>query len=424
MSNTVFLFPNLTGHLNPTLQIAKEQSESGNKVYYASSMDTMPFAKKHGYEFFAMNSLPFAIGMEDALHDTKKEKWLESLMDRHSGKSYKLRKADIERLVNELDPAVIFLDEFNYSDFILLYSFMEGRRIILLQTKFPMYFSEKVPPLNSYAYPEDNVKWLWRRYFMKRNLKELWSKFKYLGKSDLSILKQKFKENGLPQKYAINTIKVFRPSFNNLEEWFLVKKELDFKEQELLPWQKYIEPVIDLERKEEITEACQKFVEHAISNTQNKLIYCSLGTVLKTHAKGKEKQVLKFFQNLVDLAEGNLNWYFYVVVEKDFIRKLKSKSTNIKLVEYALQIYLLKQADLFITHAGMGSVNEAYSLKVPMLVVPLNKKWDQNGTAARMVYHGYGEKADLKDSKEELKKKIQVFLSELSPLHDECSGVI
>lgn len=409
MPNTVFLFPNLTGHLNPTLQIAKEQSESGNKVYYASTMDMMPFAKKHGYEFYALNSLPFAMGMEDALHDTKKEKWLESLLDRYSDKSYRQRKADISRLVKELDPEVIFLDEFNYSDFILLYPFMEGRRIVLLQTKFPMYFNEKVPPLNSYAFPGDNVKWLWQRYFIKRNLKVLWSNIKYLGKSDLSILKQKFKENGVSQKYEINTQKVFRPTFNNLEEWFLVKKELDFQEQKLLPWQKYVEPLFDLKRKEEITESCKKFVEHAKSNTQNKLIYCSLGTVLKTHAKGKEKQVLKFFQNLIALAEENLNWYFYAVVEKEFLNELKPQSPNIKLLEYAPQIYLLNNADLFITHAGMGSVNEAFCINVPMLVVPLNNKWDQNGTAARVVYKGLGQKADLKDSKEVLRKNISSF---------------
>jgi len=330
METTVFLFPNLTGHLNPTLQIAKEHSQKGNKVYYASTIDVLPFSKKHGFEHYSLNSLPFATGMEDAIHDAKKEKWLESLIDRHTDKSYKERKKDIERLIKDLDPKWIFLDEFNYSDFILLYPFMKGRRIVLLQTKFPMYYNEQVPPLNTYAFPGKGAKSLWRKYFFKRNMKEIWGWLKYFGKSDLSILRHKFKENDLPEKYTINRQKVFKPTFRNLEEWFLVKEELDFKEQKLETWQKYVEPEIDINRAEEISESCKSFVAKAKSKPEYKLIYCSLGTVLKTHTKGKEKIVLAFFQNLIDLAAEQPNYWFYIAVEKEYLKNLKPKSNGVR----------------------------------------------------------------------------------------------
>jgi UDP:flavonoid glycosyltransferase YjiC (YdhE family) len=406
----VFLFPNLTGHLNPTLQIAKEYFSKGYKVIYASTMDVMPFAKKHSYDFYAMNSLAFGTGMEDAIHDSKKEKWLESLIDRHSDKSYKQRKLDIEKLILEVNPEWIFLDEFNYSDFILLYPHKRERRIVLLQTKFPMYYSEVVPPLNTYAFPGKKAKGLWRKYFFKRNFKEAWSKIKYLGKSDLSILKEKFKENGLPEKYAINTQKVFRPTFKNLEEWFLVKKELDFKEQKLEPWQKYVEPQIDLNRKEDISESCKSFITWAKANSGNKLIYCSLGTVLKTHTKGKEKVALAFFQNLIDIAAEKENYWFYIAVDASYLKSLKPRSANIKLVPFAPQMYLLKHANLFLTHAGPGSVFEGVIAKTPMLLFPLNKKWDQNGTAARVVYHGLGIKSNLHIKRSELLFQLNLIL--------------
>ena len=41
-----------------------------------------------------------------------------------------------------------------------------------------------------------------------------------------------------------------------------------------------------------------------------------------------------------------------------------------------------------------------------MLLFPLNNKWDQNGTAARVVYHGLGLKSDLNENKEKLIAKI------------------
>jgi UDP:flavonoid glycosyltransferase YjiC (YdhE family) len=110
LKTIVFLFPNLTGHLNPTLQIAAEHKEVGDKVFYAGTFDVIPFTKKHGYDFYSLNSLPFATGFEDAIHEDKKEKWLESLLDRYSDKSYKQRKADINGLINELNPDLIFLE--------------------------------------------------------------------------------------------------------------------------------------------------------------------------------------------------------------------------------------------------------------------------------------------------------------------------
>jgi hypothetical protein len=55
------------------------------------------------------------------------------------------------------------------------------------------------------------------------------------------MLRQKFKEQKIHQKFQINTQKVFNPTFNNVEEWFLIPQELDFPQQQLLPWQKYVD---------------------------------------------------------------------------------------------------------------------------------------------------------------------------------------
>jgi len=70
------------------------------------------------------------------------------------------------------------------------------------------------------------------------------------------------------------------------------------------------------------------------------------------------------------------------------------------------------KANLFLTHSGNGSVLEAIHFKVPMLLFPLNDKWDQNGTAARMVYHGLGLKSKLNENKEILKTQIFEILQD------------
>jgi zeaxanthin glucosyltransferase len=52
-----------------------------------------------------------------------------------------------------------------------------------------------------------------------------------------------------------------------------------------------------------------------------------------------------------------------------------------------------------------------------MLVLPLNNQWDQNGDAARVVYHGLGIKANLQDTKEVIQKMINELLN--NPIYQQ-----
>lgn len=252
MKTVAFLCQNLTGHLNPTVKLAQYYQKEGFEIFYGSTHDTLAFTQKNGFNFYPLNSLPFATGLEDILHENQQEKWLESLVDRHTDKLYNLRKKEIERLIEDLNPDLIFLDEFNYSDFILLYPFLEKRKLVILQTKFPMYYNKEVPPLNTFAFPSKEAERLWKRHFRKRNWLFFWDYLKFFGKNDLDLLRRKFKLQAIPETFQINDKKVFKPTFNNVEEWFLVPQEFDFKEQILLPWQRYFGPLIDLNRNENI----------------------------------------------------------------------------------------------------------------------------------------------------------------------------
>jgi UDP:flavonoid glycosyltransferase YjiC (YdhE family) len=54
------------------------------------------------------------------------------------------------------------------------------------------------------------------------------------------------------------------------------------------------------------------------------------------------------------------------------------------------QLRVLAEADVFITHAGFGSIKEAIYYGVPMLAYPLDPHYDQNGNALKLEYHGLG----------------------------------
>ncbi len=411
MKTAIFLFPALMGHLNPTIKLAQFYKKEGYDVYYCGTHEMVGFTQKHSFQFHAMNTISFALGFEDLLHENKKEKWLESLVDRHSNKLYNLRKKEIENLIKTVNPDLIFLDEFNYSDFILLYPFLEKRRLVILQTKFPMYYSQAVPPLNTFAFPNTDAEKLWKAYFRKYKWRSFLNDLKFFGKSDLSILKQKFKEQKIPAKFQINTQKVFKPTFNNVEEWFLIPKELDFPEQQLLPWQRYVGPMIITDRQETLEPIYLNFIKRKDAHENSKLLYCSLGTVLKSHLVHRKGNINTFFNALIDIASENPTLYFVITLEKNMRLGLKTKSENIIFLDYAPQMDILSKTDIFLTHAGPGSVFEAIMQATPLLLFPLNDKWDQNGTAARVVYHGLGIKADLDDSKLTIENTINELLN-------------
>jgi UDP:flavonoid glycosyltransferase YjiC (YdhE family) len=412
MKKVVFLFPNLAGHLNPSIQIAESYKRNDFCVYYACTSDIIPFVKKNGFEYYELNSVPFASSYDDVLNENKKEKWLEILIDRFSDKIYKQRKHDIEKMLVELEPECIFLDEFNFSDFILIHSFNQSIKVVLLQNKFPMYYNEVVPPLNTFAFPGKNTKRLWQLYFLKRRLRLIWTSIKYFGRNDLQILKKKFRSHNLPAKYSINIDKAFLPTFYNLEEWFLVPEKLDFKQQKLFAWQKYISPAVDFERSEEISEDCRKFVDACQTGEGNRLIYCSLGSVLTAHSKGKEEKVISFFYRLVNIAKKNSNYYVCLCAEKKYHSQLQVTVKNLLILSSAPQLFFLKNADLFITHGGTNSIIEAEKFRVKQMVIILNSKWDHNGNAARVLYYNLGRKLDLTSDEQKIEKAITDYLEE------------
>ena len=402
MKTVVFLCQNLAGHLKPTILLAKEFQNRGFKVYYAGLVDLIHFTNTNCFEYYPLNSLPYAVGFDSIIHHGKREKWLESLIDRFSNKRYKHRKIEIEKLFQEIDPDWIFLDEFNYTDFIFCYPYKRGKRIIQLQTKFPDYKNIHIPPSSLYAFPGNQVPYLWSKYLLKKSLKVFYENVIYFGRSDYSLLKNAIRTLNIDSKFQINNEKTFMPTFSHVEEWFLAPKELDFNEQFLNPWQHYIGPMVNLNKSELMDSTYVAFLTKKNENPINRLIYCSLGTVLKSHLYGKSKLGQKFFQNLIKIANDTPQYYIIISLEKDlqrlYLSGFEGDLGNVLLVNYAPQFEVLKQCDLFLTHAGLGSIIESILTSTPMLLFPLNNRWDQNGNAARIVFKGMGRKCNLNDS--------------------------
>lgn len=105
-----------------------------------------------------------------------------------------------------------------------------------------------------------------------------------------------------------------------------------------------------------------------------KVIYISMGTVL-----GKTAD---FFNMCIDAFRDFDGKVVIAAGEKSDYADVKEVPEHFIIAPYVPQLEVLKEADVFITHGGMNSVNEGIHYRVPMVVLPHDK--DQPMIAQRL----------------------------------------
>ncbi|WP_328874449.1 glycosyltransferase [Streptomyces sp. NBC_00287] len=110
------------------------------------------------------------------------------------------------------------------------------------------------------------------------------------------------------------------------------------------------------------------------------LAYVSLGTI--------HNDDLGFFQTCVD-AFADLPWDVVMAVgDRIDPALLSGVPGHVEVHAHVPQLQVLRQADLFVTHAGMGSVMESLSFGVPMVAIP--QMSEQRANADRLAELGLG----------------------------------
>ncbi len=387
----------LYGHLNPTIKLAKNLLHQNFEVIYGGNHELLSFTKQQGFEYVPIFSIPLGINMEDLQHQSSKNRWLESLIDRWTGKLFTERKTELEKTVLQLRPTHIFIDAFLSTDFVALYPLIEKYhiKIFFVQTMLPTHNDGHTPPLCSVLMPDDNKKnkAAWKNYFWRRTLERWKQNLLYFGKSDRSIVTQKIKQQQIPVQFAPFRNKVFHLGFENVLELILAPQAFDFEERKLLPWQQYMGVMVDTDRQETIKNDYQTTIE-TLKRQYSKIAYCSLGTVNNQLDSFTAK---RFFEQQIDIFGHLPDVALVLSVGKVLKAQLKNLPANVVVFETVPQLHLLQHSDLFITHAGLNSTLESILKSVPMLAYPIIGKYDSHGNAARIAYHSVGIIADFKN---------------------------
>lgn len=417
----LFLISPAYGHLNRSFPVARQLQADGYTIVYGlfGAQELGQPIKQQGFGLHWMQAIPFGVGLDELLHQGKRESYLEALLDRLTMRAFHARTAELTSTIKALKPALILLDAFMSTDFIILYPLLKANKtqVVILQNMLSTYDDGVTPPLNSALIPGKGsaqaIRSAWKRQYVKRTLNDLSERCKYFGNSRLSTIRWAFRQNGLPDTHRIRTDKVFHVGFDNVPEWIAAPTAFDFPERRLLPFQRHLNTLVDLERIEDLPPAYQTTIDRIEqerrSNPDIKLIYVSLGTAQQAEKKGAEE---RFFNRLINAAHTQPNWRVVMAVRPELVNKFTDYPRNVAVFARVPQLHVLQRADVFITHGGLNSVLEAILYHVPMLVYPLNDKWDLPGYAARVVAHGVGLMGDLvKDNPVAMVQYIEQLLN-------------
>ena len=140
-----------------------------------------------------------------------------------------------------------------------------------------------------------------------------------------------------------------------------------------------------------------------ITKEKEKLVYISLGTVINDNEK--------FFKNCIQAFKDTDYQVIMSVGNLVDVEKLGEIPANISVQEHVDQIAVLQQADVFLSHCGMNSVNESLYYEVPLVTYPQTS--EQGGVATRVEMLGAGERL-YKANSDAIRETVEKVLNTVS----------
>jgi UDP:flavonoid glycosyltransferase YjiC (YdhE family) len=293
----------------------------------------------------------------------------------------------------------------NRPDLIILDIFYMPLAIVFKYFKIPVILANAqlvddkdidVPPIISPILPNGSKE-------SKKIIQKAWQEIRK-RKENMQAYFEFIKEISTKYQFDFNKLfyidKSLVPFGLKLPELVFWDKAFDFNRTDDAKRERYyLGTQIDIDRKENYSNLLQ-------IPRDSKLVYVAFGSKWNI-AKTLKVDLVK---KIITVAKQLSNLIFVIAVSK-YKNEFVNKSTypkNVIFLDYAPQLYLLSKSSLMITHGG-GSIKECIRFGVPMLCYPFDN--DQFGNAARVVYHGLGDRGNAGlDNVNTIKEKILKIL--------------
>lgn len=319
MANILFINANLHGHINPTLPLVKELADRGNQVDYFCSQQ---FQEK-----------VMAAGAAFRNYSVELDTFLAAYVptDRHP---FYMLMEYILLYAEVMIPGVLKLIENNKYDMIISDSLFGGPFFLEQILQIPVVSSHSSFAMSNAPVPASMLE-----PGIHPQLDHCYE-----------ILER------ICSKYAIH-IPGLADIFISKAQWNVVYTIPEFNGDSGLDCSKY------LFTGSVIREDMDLEFEGFFSKNDRPVIYISLGSI--------NTDFIEFYKMCINTFGGS---DYYVVMsagKKCSINQLGIIPSNFYVGNFLPQLAILKQTDVFITHAGFNSVNEALYYGIPLYALPM-----------------------------------------------------
>lgn len=377
MSKIVFFCIPAHGHTNPTLGVVKELVERGHEVLYYSYEPFRTKIESAGARFVPCDKYDAELSLDPK--------------DAHKvGKDLALSTRLLVDTTLSLDDMVCEEMMKLKPDCIVADSMAVWGKAVALKLGIPFISST-----TTFAFNQHSSK------IMKQGLGELFGMLLSMPKIGKDI--KRLQDKGYPITNILdiiqndnntNTIVYTSPEFQPCAETFSDKYA-------------FVGPSI-------------RPAESSIVKEKEKLVYISMGTV--------NNNMISLYKNCIEALKDMDYQVIMSVGEETDISALGQLPANISVYPKVDQMAVLKEADVFLSHCGMNSVNESLYYSVPLVMYPQTS--EQGGVATRVEQVGAGLKLQKKTAsaiREAVEKVLgdsnyQLSAARIADGFRKCSG--
>lgn len=405
----LFIIQPFPSHYYPVFKLAKNHLQRGEKVVFTTTANLKDLVSREGFDFHEFEYLSeYMIKTYKSFFGFLLKNLISDELLKARQKEFETAYRTTQQLIEKYRPTKIYLDQCMADYYFFFKPHIDN--VTILHTRFYSGKSRGIPPLNSTYVPKkawySNLvcEWKWYQILTKQYFKELLFKIAFLGKDETYFWKRHCGENGMDWNKKSDFNHFLNRGVNNVDNVVLAPKALEFEDFDA---KNDVTFFGELSKKNETVYFTEEYAaaKKRILQEHSTVIYLAFGSL-----SSGNKKVEHFFNQVISMVKEFEDTYLFISKGGTQMELLETKNTLT--FDFLPQIDLLSFTDLFITHGGLGSVKEAYHANVPMLVVPLNKKIDQPGNAARVKAANLGDMLNLDSyTYEELSTKLITLLN-------------
>ncbi len=416
----------IRSHVLPSLYLADALADEYEVIYAVTNDVLADIVTANGYKTVRQSGNVVGYGIEPSYVVSLKQKptFWRVFKAYHAQEMYDARQQELYALIDYLRPEAVFIDLFACTDYWVLYPRRSEFKILFFNPMPSTYRVQGYPIVSEGFWNKSEAAILPPQSF-KTPLAHWFTRPK-AALMNWVIAEQRKKFQQIAPLASDATV---TQVIADVPELLLAPLAFEFAPAIRKPHQHYLGLCMRPHRQD--TELDATFEEtwgNIVENQQKvplllqgegfrerlpqRLIYCSFGTF----HEGADATLLRFVTNLLEVIRELPNTILVCSVNKYIIETLRHRrllTANTHFFSRVPQMRVLAEADVFITHAGFGSIKEAIYYGVPMLAYPLDPKYDQNGNALKVEHHGLGLRgAFAHERTTDLKKKLLRLLEE------------